>query len=212
MGAKTNLGAIMSDSFTLAAIPVSLTWKNQPLKSTSDAEQQISITTGIQTDWFIDPAGEHVKDNAPIALFVPPDSTFNLQAKVTVEFAASYDAGTLFVYAHDALWAKLCFEYSPQQQPMVVSVVTRGVSDDCNSVDIRGQSVYLRVYRHNDVLAFHYSLDGHYWHFVRYFSLGNLEQLRVGFSTQSPMGQGCRAIFSEIRYTPSALSDLRNGE
>ena len=202
----------MSDSFTLASIPVSLTWKNQPLESTSDAEQQISITTGIQTDWFIDPAGEHAKDNAPIALFVPPDSTFTLQAKVTVEFAASYDAGTLFVYAHDTLWAKLCFEYSPQQQPMVVSVVTRGVSDDCNSVDIKGQSVYLRVYRQSDVLAFHYSLDGHYWHFVRYFSLGNLEQLRVGFSTQSPLGQGCRAIFSEIRYTPRALSDLRNGE
>ena len=202
----------MHDSFTLASVPESLTWRNEPAQSTSDAQQQLSITTGTHTDWFIDPAGEHVKDNAPIALFVPPDSTFSLQAKITVEFAAMYDAGTLFVYAHDTLWAKLCFEYSPQQQPMIVSVVTRGVSDDCNSVTVRDHSVYLRVYRDVDVLAFHYSLDGHYWHFVRYFSLGNLEQLRVGFSSQSPMGQGCRAIFSEIRYTPRALSDLRNGE
>jgi len=202
----------MNDPFTLASIPESLTWRNQPSQSTSDAQQQLSITTGTHTDWFIHPAGEHVKDNAPIALFVPPDSTFSLQAKVTVEFAAMYDAGTLFVYAHDALWAKLCFEYSPQQQPMIVSVVTRGVSDDCNSVSVGDDSVYLRVYRQSDVLAFHYSLDGHYWHFVRHFSLGNLDQPRVGFSTQSPMGQGCRAIFSEIRYTPSPLSDLRNGE
>jgi len=202
----------MNHSFALASVPESLTWKNQPSTSRSDAQQQLSITTGAQTDWFIDPGGEHVKDNAPIALFVPPESTFTLQAKVTVEFAATYDAGTLFVYAHDALWAKLCFEYSPQQQPMVVSVVTRGVSDDCNSVDITGQSVYLRVYRHHQVLAFHYSLDGHYWRFVRHFSLGNWEQLCFGFSTQSPLGQRCKAFFSEIRYTPGALTDLRNGE
>ena len=202
----------MSDSFILSSIPAGLTWKNQPLQSTSDAEQQISVSTGAQTDWFIDPAGESVKNNAPIALFTPPDSTFSLRAKVSVEFAATYDAGTLFVYAHDALWAKLCFEYSPQQQPMIVSVVTHGISDDCNSVTVGDRSVYLRVYRQGEILAFHYSLDGHYWHFVRYFSLGNVAQLRVGFSTQSPLGQGCQALFSEIRYTASALSDLRSGE
>ena len=208
---KTNMGEIMSDSFTLSSVPATITWKNQPSDSTSDAGQQISITTGADTDWFIDPAGGHVKNNAPIALFVPPDHTFSLQARVTVEFAATYDAGTLFVYVHDALWAKLCFEYSPQQQPMIVSVVTRGVSDDCNSVSVGDNSVYLRVYRHGEVLAFHYSLDGHYWHFVRYFSLGDLGRLWIGFSTQSPTGQGCRVSFSEIRYTPGALSDLRNG-
>jgi regulation of enolase protein 1 (concanavalin A-like superfamily) len=202
----------MNDSFTLSSIPGSLSWKNQPLQSTSDARQQLSITTGSNTDWFVDPAGAPAKENAPIALFAPPDSTFSLQAKVTVEFAATYDAGTLFIYTHDTLWAKLCFEYSPQQQPMIVSVVTRGVSDDCNSVGVSDHSVYLRIYRQSEVLAFHYSLDGHYWHFVRHFSLGSLEQLQVGFSTQSPMGAGCRAIFSEIRYTPSPLSNLRNGE
>ena len=203
----------MSDSFPLASLPVDLTWKNPPLKSASDAElPQISITTGSQTDWFIHPSGEPVKVDAPIALFRPPDSTFQLQAKVTVDFAATYDAGTLFIYVHDTLWAKLCFEYSPQGQPMVVSVVTRGVSDDCNSVTIEDRSVYLRVYRQDRVLAFHYSYDGRYWHFVRHFSLGDLEQVGVGFSAQSPLGEGCDVIFSEIRYTLDPLSDLRNGE
>lgn len=203
----------MNNSFPLASIPVNLTWKNQPLKSTSAAElPQISITTGPQTDWFIHPAGEPVKANAPIALFMPDDATFQLQAKVTVDFAATYDAGTIFVYVHDTLWAKLCFEYSPQGQPMVVSVVTRGVSDDCNSVTIEERSVYLRLYQQDQVLAFHYSRDGRYWHFVRHFSLGDLNQVCVGFSAQSPLGQGCEVSFSEIRYTLSPLSDLRNGE
>jgi regulation of enolase protein 1 (concanavalin A-like superfamily) len=203
----------MSDSFTLASLPGNLTWKNQPLHSTSEAEQQqISITTGPQTDWFIHPSGQPVKADAPIALFVPPDATFQLQAKVTVDFAATYDAGTLFIYVHDTLWAKLCFEYSPQGQPMVVSVVTRGVSDDCNSVTMEDRSVYLRLYRQERVLAFHYSQDGQYWHFVRHFSLGDLEQAKVGFSAQSPVGEGCQVMFSEIRYTVSPISDLRNGE
>ncbi len=119
---------------TLSSIPAVISWKNKPLSSTSDAVQQINITAGGDTDWFIDPAGGQGKNNAPIALFMPPDSAFCLQARVTVGFASTYDAGTLFVYSNDALWAKLCFEYSPQQQPMIVSVVTRGVSDDCNSV------------------------------------------------------------------------------
>lgn len=204
----------MSDAFTLSSIPGDLTWKNQPVKSTfGDAElRQISITAGRQVDWFIHPSGEPVYASAPIALFTPPDSTFQLQAKVTVDFAGTYDAGTIFLYVHDTLWAKLCFEYSPQGQPMVVSVVTRGVSDDCNSVTIEGRSVYLRLYREERVLAFHYSLDGRNWHFVRHFSLGDVAQSQVGFSAQSPVGEGCEVIFSDIRYTPSPISDLRNGE
>jgi regulation of enolase protein 1 (concanavalin A-like superfamily) len=95
---------------------------------------------------------------------------------------------------------------------MIVSVVTRDVSDDCNSVVVGDYSVYLRVYRRSEVFAFHYSLDGHYWHFVRYFTMGDLGQLRMGFSAQSPTGQGCKVDFSEILYTPRILSDLRNGE
>ncbi len=202
----------MNNTFTVSSIPAMITWKNMPLKSTSDAGQQISITSGAYTDWFIDPAGGQGKNNAPIALFVPPDPAFCLQVKVTVGFSATYDAGTLFVYANDAFWAKLCFEYSPQRQPMIVSVVTRDVSDDCNSVVVGNNSVYLRAYRKGDIFAFHYSLDGQYWPFVRYFTMGDLGQLRMGFSAQSPTGQGCKVDFSEIRYTPRILSDLRNGE
>ena len=202
----------MSDSFTLSSVPAAITWKNQPSNCTNDAVGQINLTTGADTDWFINPAGEQVKNNAPIAWFLPSDNAFCLQARVTVAFASTFDAGTLFVFAHDTLWAKLCFEYSPQSQPMIVSVVTRGVSDDCNSVVVEGNSVYLRVYRYADAFAFHYSLDGHYWHFVRHFSLGDLVQPWIGFSAQSPTGKGCQVNFSEIRYTPGMLSDLRNGE
>ena len=40
---------------------------------------------------------------------------------------------------------KLCFEHSPDRQPMIVSVVTRGVSDDANAFAVDGQTAWLRV-------------------------------------------------------------------
>lgn len=197
----------------LSPIPGDLQWKNNPVDWKVGADNSLSITAGAKTDWFIEPSGSTwVSSNAPIALFTPPAEDFLLNAKVTVNFASTYDAGVLFLYERDDLWAKLCFEYSPQNKPMVVSVVTRGLSDDCNSSVIDANTVYLRVARIATTFALHYSLDGKYWNLVRYFTLGKLENLQVGFEAQSPTGQGCNVVFSEIAYQPSSLKDMRNGE
>jgi regulation of enolase protein 1 (concanavalin A-like superfamily) len=126
--------------------------------------------------------------------------------------ASTFDAGVLQLREKDELWAKLCFEYSPQQEPTVVSVVTRGTSDDCNSSVIDGREVFLRIAHTPEATAFHYSLDGRFWHMVRYFSLGRLDYPKAGFSSQSPTGKKCTAVFSDIAYTPGALKDRRNGE
>lgn len=202
----------MTHPLTLASLPVPLAWHNLPERGVIDADHQLTITAGAETDWFVDPAGGAAKYNAPLALFAPPDPVCRLSAKVTVDFASTYDAGVLFVYEHEALWAKLCFEFSPQRQPTLVSVVTRGASDDCNSAALATDTVYLRVYRHAEVFAFHYSLDGRFWSLVRYFTLGKLSRLTLGFSAQSPTGLGCRARFADITYQTNALSDLRQGD
>ena len=135
-----------------------------------------------------------------------------MSAKVTVNFASTFDAGVLLLYERDDLWAKLCFEYSPQNQPMVVSVVTRGLSDDCNSTVIDGNTVYLRVARIGGAFASITRSMAQYWNMVRYFTLGKVENLRVGFEAQSPTGQGCNVVFSEIAYRPDLLKDMRSGE
>lgn len=199
-------------SITLPAIPAALTWLNEPVSADLKTDNQLRIVAGPNTDWFNDPAATSINNNAPVLLFAPADESFLFSAQVTVEFASTFDAGVLFVYEGDELWAKLCFEYSPQGRPMVVSVVTRGRSDDCNSVVIAGNTVYLRIYRRADALVFHYSDDGQYWHFVRHFTLGKLANLRVGLAAQSPTGPGCTAVFREISYRPGSLSDLRGGE
>jgi regulation of enolase protein 1 (concanavalin A-like superfamily) len=195
----------------LATTPAELSWLRDPVAWRVDAGDQLTIHAGPMTDWFSDPAGAQPKDDAPIALFTLTDHEFTLSASVQVAFAATFDAGALVVRARDDLWAKLCFEYSPQGQPMVVSVVTRGVSDDCNSAQLDGDSVFLRITRRDLIFAFHYSLDGRLWQLVRYFTLGDATRLSAGFSAQSPTGSGCGAVFSQIRYTPTAVADLRSG-
>jgi regulation of enolase protein 1 (concanavalin A-like superfamily) len=173
---------------------------------------RLTLTASELTDVFVDPSGARPVDNMPSALFAPPDPSFLLSARVAVGFASTYDAGVIQLWEREDVWAKLCFEYSPQKQPMVVSVVTRGTSDDCNSAVINGREVCLRLAHTAASTAFHYSLDGRYWHLVRYFSLGTTNNLLAGFSSQSPTGRKCTAVFSEISYRPGTLKDIRTGE
>jgi regulation of enolase protein 1 (concanavalin A-like superfamily) len=198
--------------FNLPKFPFDLDWHNPPEHWAIDSQNGLTITAGPQTDLFTDPANAKATDNAPAALFTPPDAQFILIAKVKVGFTSTYDAGTLQLRQRNDLWAKLCFEYSPQGKPMIVSVVTRGVSDDCNSTVIDGDEVYLRLLCTGQTIAFHYSLDGQFWNLVRYFTLDILSNPQVGFSAQSPTGQQCTVTFSGITYRAGTLSDIRSGE
>ena len=95
---------------------------------------------------------------------------------------------------------------------MIISVVTHDVSDDCNSVPLARNDVYLRITRLGQAFAFHYSEDGTYWRMVRYFTLRQTADLRAGFSSQSPTGAGCHVIFDHIQYSPRSGKDVRSGE
>jgi len=198
--------------FKLSSIDADLSWNNEPERYESGAAGALTITAGAKSDYFIDPASGASKGNAPLALFDPGNGDFMLSAKVAVGFAGMFDAGSLHVRIRDDLWGKLCLEYSPQRQPMVVSVVTRGVSDDCNSAIISSSEVYLRVCRRARTFVFHYSQDGTVWNLVRNFSLGDGNGVQAGFSTQAPTGSGCTASFSDIHFARKTLTDIRNGE
>jgi regulation of enolase protein 1 (concanavalin A-like superfamily) len=197
-------------NLTLPGLPGELRWINTAA-SWKEENGALQIVAPAKTDLFVDPAGGMVKDDSPRAVFTP-DPQFTLSAHVTVDFVATYDAGVLVLCADGLHWAKLCFEYSPQGEPMIVSVVTNGVSDDCNAVPLTRNDIYLRVTRLGQAFAFHYSEDGKYWRMVRYFALQQVTNLRVGFSSQSPTGDGCRAAFDQIQYRASAVKDVRSGE
>ncbi len=187
-----------------------LAWKNAPLEWNVEKGSVLSITAGKQTDWFISPIDGGKTENSPKLLFQPADD-FVLSAKVTVDFHSNWDAGVLVLYANDAVWAKLCFEMSMEKQPTIVSVVTRTLSDDNNSIPIQGNSVYLKIAKAGQAVFFYASADGKKWSIIRAFSLLPAQQFRVGFSSQSPQGDRCKTVFSEIAYRAGRVN-LWTGE
>jgi regulation of enolase protein 1 (concanavalin A-like superfamily) len=198
-----------TDTVNLPSIPAPLRWGLPPLSSNSGAHG-LAIAAGPRTDMFVSPAGDDATLNAPRLVFTP-QGDFMLSARVTVEFGATYDAGVLLLYAGERSWAKLCFEYSPQRQPMIVSVVTHGYSDDANAYVVDGKSTFLRIARLGRAFAFHASADGAVWQLIRHFTLEPAAQREAGFVAQSPTGPGCTATFADIVYRPERLADLRDG-
>jgi regulation of enolase protein 1 (concanavalin A-like superfamily) len=194
----------------LEAMPMSLRWL-VPAVSSRAGGSSLSLEAAGRTDWFIDPsrAADPVL-NAP-ALIGEATGDYLFSARVGVRFAATFDAGALMLYAGERVWAKLCFEYSPQQEPMIVSVVTQGASDDANGFVVDGEQVWLRIARLGPAFAFHGSPDGHAWRLVRHFTLGEGVEPAVGFVAQSPTGEGCAVSFDEIRFEAGRLDDLRSG-
>lgn len=188
----------------------SLQWLNQPQNWNFSADSQLTVTAPVKTDWFIDPQGTVNISNAPALLF-PTSGPCILSARVTVNHIATYDAGVLMIYESPSVWAKLCLELSPQGLATIVSVVTKGVSDDCNAFAVNGP-VYLRVSRLERAYAFHVSPDGNHWGLIRYFKLEGNQNAQIGFLVQSPTGNGCTASFRNIRFEERLLADIRSGE
>jgi regulation of enolase protein 1 (concanavalin A-like superfamily) len=191
-------------------LPQPLHWLQQPQNWDLSSKGQLTITTAAKTDWFIDPQGTVNISNAPALLF-HTSGPCTLSAQVDANHVATYDAGVLMVYENPSMWAKLCLELSPQGIPTVVSVVTKGVSDDCNAFPVNGP-LYLRVSRLEQAYAFHASQHGIDWNLIRYFKLEDNKNAQMGFLTQSPTGNGCTASFRDIRFEQRLLSDIRSGE
>lgn len=207
----------MSDVLDVPELPFPIT-PSQPNVWRRD-EQKLALVAAApaHTDFYINPGGTDSADaeslhNAATLLGTPPEGDFQFSARVTVDFQAQYDAGVLFLWVDEQHWAKFCFEFSPAAEPMVVSVVTRGVSDDANAFVVPERSVWLRVSRIDHAYAYHASTDARTWRLIRVFNLGDSPtNHQVGFAAQSPTGDGCTVTFDEIRFTDQRLTDLRDG-
>ena len=181
-----------------------------------EATATVTARAVAHSDIFIDPGSNNQPSpetlNAATLLGVPPAGDFQFSARVSVEFASTFDAGVLLLWIDDRHWGKLCFEYSPDPEPTIVSVVARGVADDANAFTVEGRTVWLRVARIDNAFAYHASLDGKTWRMVRFFTIdGGTTSASIGFEAQSPEGEGCLVTFDEIKFTLQRLRDLRSG-
>jgi regulation of enolase protein 1 (concanavalin A-like superfamily) len=189
--------------FPLAPVPADA-WR-------ADA-QSVTAVAPARSDLFVDPGGPESTLNAATLLGVAPAGDFQFSARVTVDFATTYDAAVLLLWVDEGRWAKLCFELSPAGDPMIVSVVCRGVADDANAFVVPHRSVRLRVSRIGPAYGYHACVDGQVWQLIRYFSIDDdASRALVGFEAQSPTGEGCSVRFDEIRFVTERLADLRDG-
>jgi len=204
----------MTSTPRVAGLP-ELEWTHGPSAVRLDEPGgALELTSAAGVDWTNDATGAPPQHGASSLSFVAPDSPFTLRSRVEVLGERStFDAGVLTIWDDGDHWAKLCFEYSPQGEAMVVSVVTRGLSDDANSTIVPGDAVWLRLaFLGGQAWAFHASADGQRWDFVRLFSLASgAGPVRVGFMAQAPLGDSCTAVFDEIELRAGLLADLRDG-
>jgi regulation of enolase protein 1 (concanavalin A-like superfamily) len=198
------------DSLSFSPIPRLMVWDNTP-SSFSVAADKLIITAGAKTDMFRDPNATYNTDNAPKLLF-DADSNFILTANIRHAFTNKWDGGAIVLIEDSANWVKFCFEKDYTGARRVVSVVTKDISDDCNSAEINSNNVFYKIAKAGNVITLYYSLDGKKWLLVRHFQFNNKSALKLGFLAQSPTGDKCEVQFSDIRYAAKKIKDPYAGE
>jgi regulation of enolase protein 1 (concanavalin A-like superfamily) len=185
-------------------------WENTPLHFQGDSTHLL-IEAGEKTDMFRDPNVAYNTDNAPKLLFVA-DSNFVLTASIHHNFISKWDGGAIVLKADSLNWIKFCFEKDYTGQHRVVSVVTKGISDDCNSAPVPANTVFYKVAKAGNVITLYYSLEGRHWFLIRHLVFDSPTPLKVGFLAQSPTGKNCTVLFSHIHYSTHKIRDPYLGE
>lgn len=180
-------------------------------KSINDAASLVSVSDGIlsfdapaQTDYFNSPTGQ-IKDNAPL-LLAEVDNTqpFTFQALLTPGFTEKgrFNAAALYLYSDPEFWQKFAFEQDMRGLHRVVTVRTKGTSDDNTHEAIRESgSAWYRISSNRGVLSFSFSVDGSTWQLVRMYKNDYPDKIYVGISSQAPSDDTCHSTFEQISLT-----------
>lgn len=199
-----------TDNVTLPAIPKPLFWENKPEKFTVKSGV-LTIIAGEKTDMFRDPNVTYNTDNAPKLMF-NPDDDFVLSACIEHSFVHKWDGGAIVLKSDSLNWVKFCFEKDYTGAKRVVSVVTKNISDDCNSVEIKSNKVHYKLAKAGNVITLYYSTNGKKWLLVRHLQFDAKKGFEVGFLAQSPTGTKCAVKFSDIKYQAVKIKDPYLGE
>lgn len=206
-------GLINAQEVKISAIPYTMHFENEVISYAVINGTHLRIVAPGNTDLYTTSDGGYVTNKSPRLLF-KPDSSFILTAKIKLEFKSKWDAGALMIYNDSSHYAKFCFEKDFQGQQRIVTVVCNDVADDCNSMPIAGDEIYYRITGSSKSNTFnlYYSENGEKWFGVRGFRLNKTDNLRIGFSAQSPTGKGCSVEFSEINLQERKLKDFWKGD
>lgn len=197
-------------SVRVKEIPFPMKWENRPI-SFVYAGGILSIEAGPKTDMFRDPQATYNTDNAPKLLFTA-DSNFVFRVAIEHGFKSKWDGGAIVIKSDSLNWVKFCYEKDYLGAHRVVSVVTRNISDDCNSVSFSSNKVYYKVAKSGPAITLYCSGDNKEWLLVRHFQLNTPGPVQLGLLAQSPDGPGTEVRFSEIKYEAIKIKDPYAGQ
>ncbi len=185
-------------------------WVN-PSASFESSKDGIVITASEKTDKYIAADGSYSSDNANRLLF-DADANFIFSALISHPFASKWDGGALVLEGDSQNWIKFCFEKDYTGARRVVSVVTKGISDDCNSIEFDQNRAYFQMAKKGDVVFLYTSKTGKEWYLVRVLNFKFNGPIRIGFLAQSPEGKTNKVSFTNIKYQPVPVKDFWKGE
>jgi hypothetical protein len=91
------LNAVSAEKPAIDGVPTSLALQNMPAAWHVEHGAELTILSGKETDWFVDPFEGTVHNTAPMLLFTPAGD-YVFRTKVRVGFHTKWDAGALMVW------------------------------------------------------------------------------------------------------------------
>ncbi len=172
----------------------------------------LTITAPGQSDFFINPVDGQMSNSAPV-LYLPVWGDFVATTKVVPDLSEIWNATALMVFIDDTHWIKFAFENSDATGPSIVSVTTRGSSDDANGVVLAGRpEVWLKLIRKGNNYAMHWSADGQEYKMARLSAMPEADTVKLGLEAQCPAGDGAIHRFEYFSLEKKSVNDLRTGE
>ena len=193
---KNNLGA--------------LNWINQPNNITF-SRGILTVQSEPKTDFFIDPETGKSSASAPV-LYTEVLGDFVAVALVEPDLSNTWNAGSLMVILDDKNWIKFAFENSDATGKSIVTVVTKGVSDDANGVRLNNKNkAWLKLVRKGDIYSMHWSTDGKKYHMARLAKMPQTKIVKVGLEAQSPLDLPAKHIFHYFAISNKTVANIRSG-
>ena len=186
-------------------------WLNEPEKF-DIKDGTLTVTAYKGTDFFNNPEDGSITSTAPL-LYKEVSGDFVVQALVQPDFSSLWNAVALMIHIDNDNWIKFAFENSDATGRSMVSVVTKGVSDDANGVVLTDQDrIWLKVVRKNNIYSMHWSLDGHNFKMTRLTNLPPAASVKVGVEFQCPVGNAATHVVEYFGIEKRTVLDLRKGK
>lgn len=186
-------------------------WMNAPERLQASGSS-IQATVGEGTDFFNSPEDNTIAATASL-LYREATGDFVATALVQPDFSSVWNAAALMAHIDSLNWIKFAFENSDATGPGIVSVVTRGVSDDANGPILEGRaSIWLRIIRKGNLYALHWSENGRDFKMARLSVLPESDTVKIGMEAQSPVGKTATHTFLYFSLEERTVEDMRKGE